>query len=122
MITHVHEDDLVLHYYGEMTDADESRVVSHLAACGACGESYRRLQRVLTAIEASAPAEAADGFERTVWARLEPELSARNLRQGWRGWLVLSPPHLALAAAVVVLVGGAFFAGRLVPRAGDAGP
>jgi hypothetical protein len=31
-------------------------------------------------------------------------------------WFVLSPPRLAFAAAVVVLVGAAFMAGRLMPR------
>jgi hypothetical protein len=123
MNMHVHDDDLVLHYYGEMSDADESRVAAHLASCAACGEGYRRLQRVLTAVEAGAPPEAPDGFERIAWARLEPNLAAQDRMRGrWRGWLVLAPAHLALAAAVLVLVAGAFFAGRLFPRGGDPGP
>jgi hypothetical protein len=53
-----------------------------------------------------------DGFERTVWARLEPSLSARRT---WFSWFV-SPAHLGWAAAVLVLVAGAFFAGRMTPH------
>jgi hypothetical protein len=124
MSDHIHEDDLVLHYYGEMGDAEDTRLTSHLAACTSCTDAYRRLQRVLSAVDAGAPAEAPPNFERLVWARLQPDLErdARERRGWWRGWLVLAPAHLALAAAVLVLVAGAFFAGRLFPRGGDAGP
>ena len=118
---HIHDDDLVLHYYGEMSDADEARVTSHLGSCAQCAENYRRLQRVLTAVEGAAAAEPVPGFERTVWARLEPSLTGHDRSRGWRGWLLFSPAHLALAAAVVVLVTGAFFAGRLFPPDRDRG-
>lgn len=122
-MTHIHEDELVLHYYGEMDDAAEAQLATHLATCAACAEQYRRLQRVLTAVDAGAPANAPENFERIVWARLEPNLERdANRRTGWRGWMVLAPAHLALAAAVLVLVAGSFFAGRLFPRAGDTGP
>jgi hypothetical protein len=115
MTTHLTEDDLVLHYYGEMTAADEAHATAHLAVCTACHDEYRKLQRVLAAVDESALAapELPDGFERTVWARLEP-----NLRQsggGWRSWLVFSPGRLAWVAGIAVLVGAAFMAGRLVP-------
>jgi anti-sigma factor RsiW len=118
-MTHIHEDDLVLHYYGEMQNVDEVRVTTHLGACAACAEQYRRLQQVLGAVEAGALAEAPDNFERMAWARLEPNLERSGRRTGWRGWVVLAPAHLALAAAVVVLVAGAFFAGRLFPGGAD---
>ena len=51
MQTHLNEDDLVLHYYGEMTDAEETRASEHLAACAACHASYRTLQRVLAVVD-----------------------------------------------------------------------
>ena len=118
---HIQDDDFVLHYYGEMSDADEAGVLSHLSTCGQCAESYRRLQRVLTVVEGAAVAEPAEGFERTVWARLEPNLDAGDRARGWRGYLLLSPAHLAFAATVVVLVAAAFFAGQLFPREADRG-
>jgi hypothetical protein len=113
---HLTEDELVLHYYGEMADAEETRATTHLSSCAECHESYRRLQRVLAAVEESALAgpELPPHFERTVWARLEPNLPRD--RRSWLSWLVLSPGRLAWIATLVVLVGAAFMAGRLTPR------
>jgi hypothetical protein len=115
MSTHLNEDDLVLHYYGEMTDRDEADAIAHLRNCPQCHDSYRRLQRVLAAVDEHAFALPAlpNHFERTVWARLEPNMTRE--RRGW-SWLGLSPARLALAASVVMLVGAAFYAGRLMPR------
>ena len=107
--THLTEDELVLHYYGE-ADADRDSAGVHLAGCEECRRNYTRLQRVLAAIDSLPPPVLPDGFERTVWARLEPSLP---VRRGWLSWLVLSPAGLAWASAVIVLVAGAFFAGRL---------
>jgi hypothetical protein len=112
---HLTDDDLVLHYYGEMPSADEARAESHLAACGDCQASYTRLQRVMAFVDSAPAVDAPDGFERTAWARLEPAL--RDPERGWLSWFVLSPARLAFAAGVLVLVGASFMAGRLLPRA-----
>lgn len=110
--THLTDDDLVLLYYGEMERADETRVESHFEACQACRENYARLQRVMAFVDSAPAVDAPDGFERTAWARLEPALHS-DRRGWWRS--VLSPAYLAFAAGVVVLVGAAFMAGRMVP-------
>jgi hypothetical protein len=109
---HLSDEDLVLHYYGEMPAAEEAAAAAHLGTCGVCRAEYTRLQRVLGAVEeTSLPhVELPPSFERTVWARLEPNL--RKERRGWTSWLWLAPAPLALAATVVVLVAAAFFAGR----------
>ena len=60
--------------------------------------------------------ELPEHFERTVWARLEPDL--RRARGGWASWLAFSPGRLAWVATVVLLVGAAFMAGRLLPAFG----
>ena len=112
---HLTDDELILHYYGETAPAYEQRAAEHLEACGPCRGEYVRLQQVLGAIDESAVAvEPPPSFERTVWARLEP-----NLRPARRSWmsLLMSPAPLGLAAAVVVLVVGAFFAGRALSPA-----
>jgi hypothetical protein len=112
-ISHLSDDDLALHYYGEMPAAEEAAAAAHLASCGACRGEYTRLQRVLGIVDETAIApELPPSFERTLWAQLEPNL--RRDRKTWTPWLLLSPAPLALAAAVVVLVFGAFFAGRAV--------
>jgi hypothetical protein len=114
---HLTEDDLVLHYYGEMSTEDETAAATHLAGCSDCRREYQALQRVLGVIDeaAAAPIELPPSFERTVWTRLEPNL--RQQRRGWIGWMLFSPAPMALAAAVVVLVLGAFFAGRALSPA-----
>jgi len=119
MNTHLTEDELVLHYYGELTTADDARTMTHLAECSTCHDSFRRLQRVLAAVDENALAgpDLPPHFERTVWARLEPNL--RPERGGWRSWLLLTPGRLAWLATIVLLVAAAFVAGRLIPRGTD---
>lgn len=112
MTMHLTEDDLVLHYYGEM-DA-ETLATSHLAQCGACQAQYTRLQRVMALVDSVPAVEPAEEFERIAWARLEAALPER--RAGWLTWFVLSPARLAWGALVVTLVVGSFMAGRLMPR------
>jgi len=113
---HLLEDDLVLHYYGELTGGDEARVVSHLAECRSCHDAYRRLQQVLLSVDAASLSgpELPEGFERTVWARLEPQLGRGQ--GGWFSRLFATPGRLVWAAGMLVLIVGAFFAGRLSPR------
>lgn len=108
---HLNEDDLVLHYYGDVEPALAGRFDQHLADCAACRGQYARLQRVMAAIDTLPEPALPPAFERTVWARLEPALP--SARRNWLSWFVLSPGTLAWASAVIVLVAGAFFAGRL---------
>ena len=116
MQNHLAEDDLILHYYGELTGRDEELVADHLNACKDCQKNFRQLQRVLAAVDdrALAGPELPEHFERTVWARLEPSLGRH--RTGWLSWFVLSPGRLAWVSVGLVLVAAAFMAGRLSPR------
>lgn len=106
--THVSEEDLILHFYGE---ADAPAVEGHLTTCSACRGEFARLQQVLSLMdsaEAFNPAEApGPAFEREVWARLEPQLARRSW---WADWL--TPRRLMLAASVATLLLVAFLAGR----------
>ncbi len=112
---HALEDDLVLHYYGDLDRPEDVRLSAHLSECGECRERYRRLQQVLLSVSESSMAapEPGEGFERTVWARLEPNLPVQ--RRGWRAGLLPSPGRLAWGAAILVVVIGAFLVGRLSP-------
>lgn len=109
MNNHLSEEELILHYYGETDRADETRVDAHLAACGECQTAKAQLHRVLTLVETAAPVEARPGFERDVWARLEPQLDANAA--GTRKTLFWFP-QWALAGGVAALVLVAFMAGR----------
>src|SRR5690242_20358342 len=116
---HLNEDDLVLHYYGEMPAADEQRASTHLAACGDCQAHYTKLQRVMAFVDSAPAVDAPEGFERLAWARLEPALGS-STRGAWK-WFVFSPATLALAAGVILLIGVSFTAGRLTRTAAPAG-
>ena len=107
---HLSDDDLVLHYYGELDEAGDARATSHVRECGECRRRQAQLQRVMAAVDGMELPALPESFERTVWARLEPELPARR---GWLSWLVFSPGNLAWVSAVVLLVVGAFMAGRM---------
>ena len=125
-IQHLTEDDLVLHYYGELPLPEKTAATAHLGSCATCRADYTRLQEVLGVLDDTAlVVEPPPSFERAVWARLAPDLESERPRRGWMSWMLMSPAPLALAAAVVVLVVGAFFAGRalspapaVVPAAG----
>lgn len=115
---HLSEEDLVLHYYGELTGREDADASSHLGACTTCRREFTNLQRVLGAVDETSASnvDLPASFERTVWARLEPNLAREDRGgQGLKRWLsmILAPAPLALAAAVIVLVGAAFFAGRV---------
>jgi anti-sigma factor RsiW len=113
MTTHLSEDDLILHYYGETDRAEEARVASHLTSCAECQSADQQLRRVMMLVDSAAPVEAPLGFERTAWARLEPMLDEnlvhrRAKRAGGFFWF----PQWALAGGVAALVLAAFVAGR----------
>lgn len=115
---HLNEDDLVLHYYGELDAAAASHAEQHLRTCADCRGSFSRLERVMATVDALPEPVLPEGFERTVWARLEPALAPP--KRGRLSWFAFSPAPLALASAIVILVAAAFFAGRLTkaPAAG----
>jgi hypothetical protein len=108
-MTHVNDEDLILHLYGE---SDRQDVDTHLAGCARCRAAFDQLRQVLTLVDtadAFGPAEApGPAFEREVWARLAPQLTARRSRL----WHWLSPRNFIVATAVATLVLVAFLAGR----------
>lgn len=116
VLSHLTDDDLVLYYYGEQEAAARSSAQGHLDTCSDCGQRYGALQRVLAAVDHAPEPALSDSFERRVWARLEPALPGKR---GWFSRLLLTPPNLAWAATVLLLIAGAFFAGRMTRDTGS---
>jgi anti-sigma factor RsiW len=126
LMNHLTDDELILHSYGEIDRADRARVDAHLSECAECQIAKENLARVMAMVDTASPVEAPPGFERTVWARLEPALDlnandspvrrsakkiydlvlGRSAREG--GWF----PQWALGGGVAALVIAAFVAGR----------
>ncbi len=106
---HVTDEELLLQYYGESSPADRARVSDHVAQCDACRTLDHELRAVLSLVDTAPLAEAPDGFERQMWARVQPHLG--NQRSWtWRHWPAI--PRLALAGGVAALIVAAFLIGR----------
>jgi len=101
MTIHPDEEQLVLYYYGEA-----ARVAAHIDACDTCRAQYQALQRVLNTVDSFPVPERAADYEECVWASIEAGVR-RSRAHAWqlRLWLA--------AAAMLVLVVSAFFAGRM---------
>jgi hypothetical protein len=103
MTSHISEEQLVLFYYGESTEA--ASIESHMAECEACRSGFRTLQLVLNTVDSAPVPERNGEYGKTVWSRLEKQLASRK-RRSFMQWWIWAP---AMAALVLT----AFFAGRL---------
>ncbi len=111
-MTHMEDDDLVLHFYGE--GPDRRAVDAHLAECDACRTRLAALTDDLAAVSSLAVPERGDDYGTAVWERLRPQLGDVP-RPGRRWWSLSAPlpwPRLALAGGMAMVVVAAFVAGR----------
>jgi hypothetical protein len=132
MDAHISDEDLLLDYYGEATSEQRAVMRAHLQSCAACQALDRELRAVLALVDKEPLPEAPEGFEREMWARLEPVVSGPGRRHEAR--LPPSPgfgapgkvdttrpdtpwsfelPRWALAASVAALAVGSFALGRV---------
>jgi hypothetical protein len=110
-MTHVSNEELILHYYGEAEDP--APVDRHLDECPECRAVYGSLERVLNVMEALPVPERSAGYGGQVWQRLESHLPIRTRFRFWT-----SPVRWAAAgAALATLLVAAFLAGRHYPAA-----
>jgi hypothetical protein len=99
-MTHLTEEDLILHYNEEAEDG--TTVENHLHACTECRAAYSALERVLNVMDSLPVAERGVDYEAAVWQRLR----AAGLRPAlWRRSILRWPAvGFALAAAIAGLV------------------
>jgi hypothetical protein len=114
---HIQDDELVAHYYGELSDAAEANAAAHLEECEVCRANLARLKRVMAAIDTVTMPEPPAGFEEQAWKRLQPSLGdVRSSVRGDKraGLSSISPWQLgawgSMAAGIVL---AAFVAGRM---------
>jgi hypothetical protein len=110
---HLTDEELLLDFYDEGTEIDRTRVRTHLDECGECRALDRELRAVLTAVDTTPITEPPSGFERQMWARIEPLLPVQRTWQTRWQWMM---PRLAAAASIGVLLVAAFAAGRVWDR------
>jgi hypothetical protein len=131
---HVTDEELLLDIYGESAADDRARRQAHLHSCDDCRALDRELRAVLALVDQTPAIDAPRGFEREMWARLEPEIVARTARPSadaavpsenraawWRldGWV---PRRWAVAGGMAALLIGAFSLGRVWETPKSAGP
>jgi hypothetical protein len=109
-VKHLSEEQLVLHYYGELEKPLEA--VQHLESCDACRARSAALDRELSLLNTATIPDRPDDYGRRVWQRLQPRLED-TAAQARPRWFLF--PHWKLAAAAVLLVVTGFIAGRFGP-------
>jgi hypothetical protein len=111
---HYTEEDLILHYYGERGRGGP-KVERHLESCSPCRTAYQALSHTLALVTPAEPPERGEQYGLEIWQRIRHQLPEREdawwMAAGWFG-----RDHLTTAAAALVLVAGAFVAGRVWPR------
>ena len=114
MTEHIQEEQLILHYYGEV--AESPAIEEHIASCAQCRREYHALQRVLNSVDsAPVPSRGAD-YGQQVWNRVSPKLPGAR-----RKWFVFSQRWVAVAAMAALVV-CAFLAGRYSPHTATTSP
>jgi len=108
-MTHLSEEELILHYYGEAEDP--APVDRHLGECAECRAFYGSLKRVLNVVEAVPVPERGPAYGAEVWERLNPYLPVRHRFQ----WLAAPWRWAAAGVALSGLLIAAFLAGRSYP-------
>ena len=108
-VKHLSEEQLVLHYYGELEPLE---AVKHLESCDACRARFAALDSDLSLIKTATIPHRPDDYGRRVWQRLQPRLEGAAVRTH-PSWFVF--PQWKLAAAAVLLVVAGFVAGRFGP-------
>jgi hypothetical protein len=109
-VKHLSEEQLVLHYYGELDKPPEA--VQHLESCDACRARSAALDSELSLLNMAIVPDRPDDYGRHVWQRLQPRLEDAAVRTP-PNWFVF--PHWKLAAAAVLLLVAGFIAGRFGP-------
>lgn len=98
-MSHLHADDLALHYYRE----DGGAAAGHLSECPECAAAFAALAADLDALKPEATPDRGEAFGAEMWKRVEARLPGRA-RARWAPWA----GGLAIAASLVL----AFWLGR----------
>jgi len=103
-MSHLEEETLILHHYGESDDP--ASVELHLRDCEPCREELDAIDHDLQDVGSIPAPERGADYGAEVWRTVAPRLVRRRSRRTW------------LLAAAAILLAGTFLAGRLSTRWG----
>lgn len=111
-MTHIDDDDLVMHAYDE--GDDRASIEAHLTLCPECRDRFAGLRRDMALMTALDVPERGDDYGTQVWERIRPALVQVQPPARRLAWLAggFSWPRLAFAGGVAALVIAAFVTGR----------
>ena len=112
-MSHLSEEDLVLHYYGE-GDASPA-VEAHLSSCASCAEAFAAVRKDLSSVTEEPIPARGDDHGRRVWRALQPRLAARPAGRRTPAARWWAPAALAASLLAAFLVGRHFPAGGPSP-------
>lgn len=110
---HWNEEELIEYHYGE--SAESARIAQHLRECGDCARNYSAVIRDLAEISAPVTPMRDEEYGRAVWDSIRGSLRAypEKEKRSWIGWLAgTQGKGFAVAAACLMVIAAAFFAGR----------
>jgi hypothetical protein len=105
---HLTEEELIDHYYSE--DFHKTEVEAHLRICTSCARIYEELGKLLANVRVTEVPERDSEYGARVWQSIQGSLEPYRAKQKRKLFYF---PQLAYAAACLLLLAGAFLAGRI---------
>ncbi|MGA3010291.1 MAG: hypothetical protein ABSD72_08525 [Terracidiphilus sp.] len=106
---HLSEEELIEQYYSKGKSAP--RIRRHIETCAQCAQAYASLQRDIAAFPAVQPPVRDASYGERLWQSIAPALP--RYESSKRSWPRRSPWRvLVYSSAAVLMIAGAFFAGR----------
>ena len=105
---HLTEEEMIEHYYSE--DTRKANAEAHLRVCTPCSRTYEELGKLLGSVRAPETPERGPEYGAQVWQSIRGSLLPYEAKKkrGFFYW-----PQMAFAAACLLLLAGAFLAGRI---------
>ena len=119
------EEDLVLYYYGETSDAEKRRIEHHLSSCQSCGRFVDDLRRLLPHMANSQefPRSFWDSYYRETLAKLAKQEERshwwKNLFAPMKIWMLPAFGTVAVAVLAVGLMLGKSDSPRFAEKSSD---
>jgi hypothetical protein len=104
-----YKEKIVLHLYGELSEAESQKLLKHIQECRDCAEDFEYTKKIFSLLDETKTDDIPEPNWEKCWVRIEPDIQAKKHRP----WSVPSIPKWAYATAALILV---FAVGLFVGR------